>query len=207
MQATEQRWANLCAALGIPPDYSEFTRIKSAYSESHRAYHTLQHLSECFDKLDRAVATKIFQKTALAEAALWYHDVIYQPMAKDNEQRSAEWAVRFLTQSGVGDEDCRLVSSLIMATRHAEDPRAITHQLVVDIDLSILGAAPARFDEYERQVWEEYKWIPWFVYKKKRRELLKRFLDKPGIYATKIFHDEYERQARENLKRSLAKLS
>jgi len=100
-----------------------------------------------------------------------------------------------------------LFFSLIMATCHAEDPQEATHQLVVDIDLSILGAEPARFDEYERQVREEYKWIPRFIYKKKRSELLKSFLDKPSIYATKIFHDECERQARENLKRSLAKLS
>jgi len=207
MQVTEQRWTNLCAALGIPPDYNEFTHIKSAYSASHRAYHTLQHLSECFEKLDWAIATENFPKSVLAEAALWYHDVVYLPMAKDNEQGSAEWAVRFLTQSGVGDEDCQFVSSLIMATCHAEEPQEATHQLVVDIDLSILGAEPTRFDEYERQVREEYKWIPWFVYKKKRRDLLKSFFDKPCIYTTKMFHSEYEQQARENLKRSLAKLS
>jgi len=45
------------------------------------------------------------------------------------------------------------------------------------------------------------------MYKKKRRELLKRFMDKPSIYATRMFNHEYEQQARENLKRSLAKLS
>jgi len=207
MQVTEQRWTNLCAALGLPPNNDEFARVKSAYSEPHRAYHTLQHLSECLEKFDWAIATENFPNTVFAEAALWYHDVVYRPTAKDNERRSAEWAVKFLSQFGIGDYDCRFVASLIMATCHVEEPEETTHQLVVDIDFSILGAEPARFDEYERQVREEYKRVPWLVYKKKRKAVLKHFLDKPSIYAVKIFHDAHERQARENLKRALAKLS
>jgi predicted metal-dependent HD superfamily phosphohydrolase len=56
--------------------------------------------------------------------------------------------------------DVEFVYSLIMATRHGEQPQESTHQWVVDIDLAILGAEPERFKEYEKQVRQEYKWVP-----------------------------------------------
>lgn len=206
MKATKQRWANLCAALDFEPDLGEFVRLESAYSQSHRAYHTLQHLSECLEKLDWAASNDISRNIALAEMALWYHDAVYRTRATDNELKSAEWAYRFLTTAGVEAKDGKLVHSLILATRHDEMPKEPAHQLVVDIDLSILGAAPTRFEEYEEQVRVEYNWAPWFMYRRKRREILQYFLDRPCIYNTELFYAEYEHRARENLKRSVERL-
>ncbi len=204
MNVNQQRWENLAAVLNVTPDEGEFERLILAYSESHRAYHTLQHLSECLERFDWAVTDHIFQNSALAEMALWYHDAIYQPRASDNERRSAEWAYGFLNKSGIRSEECKLVHSIIMATRHDQAPREPMSQLVVDIDLSILGAEPARFVEYEKQVREEYQWVPGFLYKKKRRKLLQAFLDRPRLYCTELFYRAYEHRARENLKRSIA---
>lgn len=207
MKVSKQRWAKLCRTLSIEPDEGEYTQLATAYSESHRAYHTQQHLAECLDKLDWATAHGLPQSTALAEVALWYHDAVYQPRAKDNELKSAEWANRFLSQLGVDPDLCRCVHSLIMATCHGEMPTGALHQLVVDIDLSVLGSEEERFEEYESQVRQEYRWVPWFLYKKKRQEILDHFLDLPRLYQTELFYTEYEQRARSNLKRSIAELS
>ena len=83
------------------------------------------------------------------------------------------------------------------------DPDA---RLLVDIDLAILGAAPERFDEYEVQVRQEYAWVPGPLFRRKRREILQGFLDRPCIYTTEPFRTRFELQARSNLQRSVARL-
>jgi predicted metal-dependent HD superfamily phosphohydrolase len=76
----------------------------------------------------------------------------------------------------------------------------------LDVDLAILGADAARFDEYEKQVREEYRWVPAMLYRRTRKAILQGFLSRPTIYRMPLFIERYERPARENLARSLAKL-
>lgn len=208
MQVNEHRWIKLCNALNIPPDTNEYQKLLKAYQENHRAYHTLQHLSECLAKLDWATANNGWKEnTHLAEIALWYHDAIYQPQAPDNEFKSAEWANRFLSQSGVASEICHYVYSLIMATCHLDIPTKPLHQLIVDIDLSILASEAKRFQEYEQQIRQEYHYVPWLLYQKKRIAILNHFLSLPNIYNTDLFQTEYEEKARENIKQLILKLA
>ncbi|UZT77366.1 hypothetical protein OF113_20400 [Ectopseudomonas chengduensis] len=91
------------------------------------------------------------------------------------------------------------VERLIMVTRHDATPSEPDEQLLVDIDLAILGATPERFAEYDAQVRAEYAWVPGFVYRMKRRSVLKAFLGRPCIYSTEHFNVRYEAQARSNL--------
>jgi predicted metal-dependent HD superfamily phosphohydrolase len=93
-----------------------------------------------------------------------------------------------------------------MATRHDAVPANADARVLVDVDLSILGAEPARFGEYEQQVREEYAWVPGFVYRRKRREVLEGFLARTAIFNTRLFVERYEAVARGNLARSIAKL-
>ena len=78
--------------------------------------------------------------------------------------------------------------------------------MLVDVDLWILGAPQSRFDEYERQVREEYGWVPGLIYRRKRREILESLAARPTIFSTGRFVERYEPQARANLARSLARL-
>ena len=93
------------------------------------------------------------------------------------------------------------VHDLVMATRHTAVPSGQDDRLLVDIDLSILGAERARFDEYEQQIRREYAYVPGFLFRRKRREILTGFLDRPAIYSTPHFHDRLEARARDNLRR------
>ena len=138
------------------------------------------------------------------EIALWFHDSIYDLRGKDNEQRSAEWAERAIGHAGADDALRQRVRELIMATRHEVVPCEKDEQLLVDVDLAILGAAPERFEEYGRQVRAEYSWVPGFIYRSKRKEILKSFLARESIYGTDQFKARYEAQARANLARATA---
>lgn len=200
------RWENLCHSLGIAVDTSEFARLDAAHAETQRAYHTAQHINECLQKLDWALTQQSFPDAELVAAALWYHDAVYQPMRHDNEAVSADWAVSFLEKSGVAAAQCQLVHSLIMATSHGDAPSEAPHQLLVDIDLSILAASPERFAEFEQQIRFEYGWVPVEVYRARRAELLQHFMNRPRIYCTDLFHDAQEAQARRNVEKAIADL-
>ena len=78
--------------------------------------------------------------------------------------------------------------------------------LFLDMDLAILGAAPAAFDAYEQAVRREYGWVADPAWRAGRAAVLKTFLARPHIFHTREFRDCFERQARENMTRSLAVL-
>ena len=80
-------------------------------------------------------------------------------------------------------------------------------ELVVDIDLATLGADEERFEAYDRDVRKEYAWVPGFLYRRKRREVLQAFLERPRIYATNAAHAELEAPARRNLTAALSRLA
>jgi predicted metal-dependent HD superfamily phosphohydrolase len=133
------------------------------------------------------------------ELALWFHDAVYDPKGQDNEARSADWATEALAQTGASGEVQQRVRALIMATCHDAEPDGDDARLLVDIDLAILGAEPPRFAEYDQQVRAEYRWVPGWLYRRKRKEVLAGFLARPAIYGTERFRERLEARARENL--------
>ena len=97
------------------------------------------------------------------------------------------------------------VGSLVLDTKTHLASRHSDSVLLIDIDLSILGQKEDRFSEYERQIREEYSWVPGIIFRPKRASILRGFLDRPRIYSTEMFFAKYERSARANIERSLAK--
>lgn len=77
----------------------------------------------------------------------------------------------------------------------------------MDIDLSILGQDRSKFDEYERQIRSEYSWVAADAFAKGRSAILSSILARPRIYSTGLFYNKYEKIARENLARSIARLA
>ena len=177
-----------------------FAQLMAAYAEPQRHYHTQQHLAECLTHL--ASARHLAQYPAEVELALWFHDAVYDVKGKDNELRSAQWASSALQQAGASDAICQRVHDLIMATCHTAKPVEADAQLLVDIDLAILGASPGRFAEYDQQVRAEYSWVPALIYGFKRKQVLQSFLQRPQIYSTAHFHQALELQARSNLRQN-----
>ena len=199
------RWHEMWKKLGAAnPDPKLYGELIARYSEPHRKYHTLRHLDECFEKLDEVRA--LAENPAEIELALWFHDAIYNVKRRDNENKSADWARASALAAGTPVDACNRVHSLVMATRHKAVPRGTDPEILVDIDLSILGAALERFDQYERQVREEYAWVPDFLFRRERKAILKEFLARPQIFSSTHFRGRYEQQARSNIERSLERL-
>jgi len=182
-----------------------FNQLVRAYGEPQRHYHTLQHLRECLAHWE--AASPLARRPEEVELALWFHDAVYEPTRNDNEARSAEWARSSVVAAGCPPELAQRIASLVLATASHEapgdDPDA---QLLLDIDLAILGASAARFAEYERQIRSEYPHVPEADFRARRARILAGFLARPRIFATTPFHDALEARARENIGRSLAAL-
>jgi predicted metal-dependent HD superfamily phosphohydrolase len=202
---TIARWQSVWRELGAADSNSElFQRLVACYSEPHRKYHTMQHLEECFALMDRVGSSA--EQPAEVELALWFHDAIYNTRKSDNEKRSAEWARESAIAGSVSDDQATRIFELVMATRHNALPVGRDAEVLVDVDLGILGAEAPRFDEYETQIRQEYSWVPDFIYRRERRKVLQEFANRTSVYSTKYFRDEFESRARDNLTRSLSRL-
>lgn len=199
----QQLWHNLQGQTDPKPAYDSLVAL---YSEPHRAYHTLDHVADCLAEF--AAVKDLASRPQELELALCLHDVIYDPHAADNEEQSVGWAEVMMAAAQMSPEAVQAVSDLILATRHtATMPTDLDCQLIVDIDLSILGRPPDIFDRYESQIRLEYQWVPLEQYRFGRSQILQSFLDRDQIYHFSRFQEIYEPQARVNLARSLARLA
>ena len=148
-----------------------------------------------------------------AVPALWFHDAVFDPQARHpglNELRSAAWAARSLVRAGANSITAQRVHDLVMATQH-DAPTASGSdrdaQLLVDIDLAILGSPAERFERYDQDVRKECASVPGFQYVQARTQMLQGFLDRPRLYHGEAAVALLERQARLNLADALSRLA
>ena len=178
-----EAWQTTWKGLGAKEcDKRLYEKLLHCYSEPQRSYHTTQHLDECFAKLaeGRDLAERIYE----VELALWFHDAVYDVRSQDNEERSASWAEAEASRAGLSPTVAGSIRGLIMATKHNVVPETPDAKLLVDVDLAIFGAPVERFDEYEGQVRQEYSWVPGWLFRRTRREILAAFLARPQIFNT-----------------------
>jgi predicted metal-dependent HD superfamily phosphohydrolase len=197
-----ERWLTLWqAASGRGDGGTWFDTLAARYSEPHRYYHTVRHIAECLQSFDSTRHLAV--QPVAVELALWFHDAIYDTHAADNEEQSAQFALQCLGEAGAGRDLQNAVRDLVLVTKTHEGSTHPDAPLLVDIDLSILGASKARFFEYEDQIRSEYAWVPEEIFRSKRAEILERFLARKVIFHTRWFSNAYEEQARVNLRTSL----
>ena len=196
------KWAEFWQKLGLINDPAPyFAKLEARYSEPPRAYHNLTHIMDCLREL--AAAKHLAQDGLSVEMAIWYHDVIYDSQAKDNEERSAVFAEAVCQENKLPTPFTEKVTRLILATKKHDASTNSDTSLMTDVDLSILGQAPQRFSKYEQQIRLEYGWVSDAAFADGRASVLESFLIRPRLYSTDFFWDKYELQARENLTRSI----
>ncbi|MGB5809853.1 MAG: hypothetical protein WBG86_04935, partial [Polyangiales bacterium] len=196
------RFAAAWRAVGASHDNAS-AWLADRYAEEHRAYHDAEHVAECLAWFDRVRG--LAKRPAEFEVALFFHDSIYEPLASDNEASSAEQLRHFAREAGMPTEAAERIARLIesTATHGATSGDAA---LLADIDLMILGASPARYARYEREVRREYAAIDEVSYRKGRAQVLRGFLERVEIYRTPRLATRLEAQARDNLSSALSPL-
>lgn len=204
-------WQSLGQALDRdnPAWRAEGRRLVLSWAHWPRAYHDTTHLRACLRHLQtiQDPQSGALQNPHAAALALWYHDAIYWPWSRHNEERSADWASRFILSQDLPHTLAQTVHQHILDTRHTPGPLIGDAQWVVDIDLAILGQTVAVYHQFERNVRREYFFVRWPRYVAGRSAVLRGFLDRPRIYGSDWFFDRCEAQARINLGSALAALA
>jgi predicted metal-dependent HD superfamily phosphohydrolase len=194
------RWLALCEEIGLD-GRAGWALLSSAYGDPARAYHNLNHIRDCLLRLDEHAHLAV--DLPAVELAIWFHDIVYDPRAADNEERSAAVAAEFLAAAPLG----ALVADLIRDTKHDSPPRTRDAELLCDIDLGILGRSPNKYDSYARAIREEYAWVPLPQYAEARTRMLEGFLARPAIFVLDELQELFGEQARANLTREILSLA
>ena len=209
MQPREETWeldrARFAAAWRVVgANYDNASAwLADRYAEEHRAYHDAEHVAECLAWFNRV--RELAERPAELEVALFFHDAIYEPLASNNEARSAEKLSQLALEARVPTEPVDRIARLIESTA-THDARSGDAALLSDIDLTILGASPGRYARYERDVRREYAVIDEASYRAGRARVLRGFLERVEIYRTPQLAARLEAQARDNLSSALSAL-
>jgi len=186
------------------------TELVALYRQPGRHYHGLAHI-EALLAMTREYRDRLSDPEAV-EAAIWFHDAIYDSRRSDNEARSAALATEKLSSHAAPERLARIVAMIEATATHAlpdlgDEAATRDAAFFLDMDLSILGAPPAAFDSYESAVRREYAWVDEKAWRSGRAAVLKKFLAHPRIFHTEAFRQDFEDQARKNMARSIAALS
>lgn len=182
------------------------------YAEPHRHYHTAEHVMRALHHVDVLVADDRgdVDHDAVSAAAL-FHDAIYathpgEGVELSNEAMSARLATDALNLVGWPDDRVRAVAALIEATETHQSTSAAA-AILLDADLAVLGAGPARYADYVHGIRAEYSHVSDEQWRVGRAAVLRGFLARPTIFATSYMAGEREAQARSNIAAELSHLT
>lgn len=185
---------------------TSWNAIEKKYTQKNRAYHNLTHIDNMLKE-----ATKFDQQIEDREVlllAIWFHDIVYDPLSKDNELKSAEFAKRILKQTNLSEERIeKCYQQILLTVKHQPHSTApLDDKLLIDFDLEILSRDWAEYKIYSGQVRKEYWMYPKPLFKSGRKKAMGKFLERATIYQTPFYQNEKEAKARTNIKREMEEL-
>ena len=190
-------WFPLARRLTLPDSILEW--LVAAYEEPQRRYHNLAHIYEMLECLEASV--DLAKNPDSVALAVWFHDCIYDSTLPfgENERLSADK----LAELHAGKDSAAAQAMIRHSACHeaSDDPDI---RLFCDLDLYRLGVDHETFQKHGADVRAEYAWVEEAEWTRKRNDFFRRFLERPVIYQTDYWRDRLEKQARENLTRTIA---
>ena len=139
--------------------------ILNHYLEPHRFYHTIEHLDDVWTQLE----TKGFGESDALLLATVFHDIIYDPRSATNEEDSA----RYFNEVFAGNQALKEeVRGIILDTK-THQPKGELSNIFSEADLNILNQSFDKLLKYEQQIFKEFQFVDYSVYREKRVEVLK----------------------------------
>lgn len=171
--------------------------IEQHYSQENRFYHTLSHLENLYIEL-LEIKDEI-ENWDVILFSVFYHDIVYDVLKTDNEERSAEFAAQRMKALSVSEKFIQQCESQILATQKHEISIDSDTNYFLDADLSVLGQSLEIFLIYAQNIRKEYSIYPDEIYNQGRKKMLNHFLEMPRIYKTDYFYQKFEEKAKSNL--------
>jgi predicted metal-dependent HD superfamily phosphohydrolase len=152
----------------------DYNVLLAMWNESHRAYHTQNHLLDLIEQIDenksQYQSQKDYEKMILCAL---FHDCVYDPMRNDNEEKSAEF---FLSCCQEKNQDILDVKQMILDTKTHESTTPLSEEFN-QLDMNIVERDFDQLLEWENGIREEYKAYG-NLYKTGRLQFLESLLDK-----------------------------
>lgn len=207
MQKAENYWRKLWTINSAGDELVDqaWTKILNAYSSKGRYYHTIRHIAQMLDASEK-YSDKLHDIRNI-QLSIFYHDIVYVATKNDNEEQSALLASSELKLFKLSENEINKCSLYINATKgHNSTVDDTDLAYFLDFDLEKLGAPWAEYEEYTKQIRQEYKIYPKLMYNQGRKKVLKHFLALERIFKTLDYFELYEKQARKNLENELTAL-
>jgi len=181
---------------------SSLQELIKAYSKTSRHYHNLNHISSMLTEME-LIKDQINDIDSLKFSIL-YHDIIYKASKSNNEVKSAEYFKSAIQKTSF-DRIEKCVNQIELTKLHdLSDDHDIN--LLMDLDLCILGSDAPDYKIYCDNIRKEYAIYPEFLHNKGRAKVLKHFLESRPIFKTLYFTSKYETQAVFNISAELETL-
>lgn len=164
------------------------------YLEPHRHYHSLEHVAAMLH------AGRDFPLDDVQVMAVWFHDAIYDPRSKTNEEDSAELAGRLLAGNGWPAEKIVRVQRIVLDTKRHE-PTVAGAEAVLDLDLMSLALPWPEFTRNTDRIRAEYAHVADEPFRAGRAAFFATMLARPRLFFTP-FGKRLEAPARANLQRA-----
>lgn len=177
--------------------------LEKAYSTKSRHYHNLTHIWAMIESFE-TYRDKLLNPDEIL-FSIFYHDFVYSASKKDNELKSAEYALAVLSENN--NLNRQLVFDAICATQQHQHNNIEDINWLIDFDLKILAKDWEDYKIYFEQIRKEYRIYPDFLYKPGRAKALKHFLENEFIFQTEEFRNLYEEKARINIEKEIKLLS
>ena len=176
--------------------------LAACYTEPHRHYHTMEHITAVLQHL-----TELHVATPTAKLAAFFHDAVYDPTRGDNEAQSAELAREVLV--AVDRPEADDVAAIVLATATHELPDGAPRETAafLDADLAILAAPPEVYDAYTENVRKEYGHVSDANFRTGRAGILEGFLTRDQLFFTTAGQAKFDALARTNLRREIESLA
>jgi predicted metal-dependent HD superfamily phosphohydrolase len=181
-----------------------WSEIEAAYTNEERHYHTLTHLESLIKHLIRY--QKDIKNWAAMLFSVYYHDIVYNVLQNDNEEKSAQVASVRLLQLKVPVTIIKKCVEQIIATKSHLSDNDYDIQLFLDADLAILGADGPVYKKYTDAIRNEYGIYTEAQYNAGRTKVLEHFLKMDRIFKTDVFTSDLEQKAKANMSNELIEL-
>ena len=193
----------------------EQANLTTLYSQPWRRYHNIVHINDCMTELETfwdagtGQPEFTFDDFQIVETAIWYHDAVYNPYSKRNEERSAYLVIDcLLSRVGKSEKDFIIkVNDAIVSTKYhltdIETESSIATKVMMDIDLSGLGNSWEQYDTNSQNIMDEYYNSSEEEIIEGRLAFLTKLNKKEHFYYTSYFRHKYEVRARENVNREI----
>lgn len=177
--------------------------LSNHYREPHRHYHTVRHIAFCLRHMDPITADLVDPESL--EMAIWFHDVIYDPRARDNEEESCRYFARMAAGS-MRDRFIDRVNKLIMITEHQDVPQHRDLRYMCDIDLASFAVPWSEFLNDSINLRREQSHKSDRDFYDSKLKFLRGLLNRQKIFYTRVFYNHGETRARENIARFIGQV-